>query len=73
MNVGNFTVSCVVSPRQKSDDASPQLCGEWTIYNEAVTPTLLNRPPLLRRDMLLLHSFNSVAFLMTILVPFGES
>lgn len=60
-----------LSPREQSDDASAQVCGEWAIYDETVTPTLLNRPPLLRRDMLLLHSFKSVAFLMTILVPFG--
>lgn len=45
MILGNFRVNGVVSPREQSDDASPQLCGEWTIYDEAVTPTLLNRPP----------------------------
>lgn len=57
--------------RQQSDDASAQVCREWAIYDETVTPTLLNRPPPQRRDMLLLHSFKSVAFLMTILVHFG--
>lgn len=61
---------CAISPREQSDDASAQVCGEWAIYDETVTPTLLNWPPLLRRHMLLLHSFKSVAFLMTILVPF---
>lgn len=67
---GCFRGKCVISPREQSDDASAQVCGEWPIYDETVTPTLLNRPPLLRRDMLLLRSFKSVAFLMTIQVPF---
>jgi len=59
--------------REQSNDASAGVCGELAIYDEAVTPAPLNRPPLLRRDMLLLHSFKSVAFLVTILVSFRGS
>lgn len=62
--------NCARLPGRESDDASAQLCGEWAIYDKTVTPALLNRPPPLRRDMLLLHSFESEAFLTTILVPF---
>lgn len=31
--------NCVhLSPREQSDDASAQICGEWAIYDETVTP-----------------------------------
>lgn len=31
-------VYCRLSPREQSDDASEQICGEWAIYEETVTP-----------------------------------